>query len=132
MNPCRPDCGCPKCDPEMAAVMSMAPHQYVEWLRINRAKIAAGRTTHKHASLRTTAPAPPVNRTICAKCGGYKTTTPTPDYTPPAPYSVLQTPPAPARTDYSGVGRPRAQPGVKTYVPPNPWDADLARLKGGQ
>ena len=38
MKNCRPDCQCPKCDPEMAAIMKMTPQQYAGWLTLNSAK----------------------------------------------------------------------------------------------
>jgi hypothetical protein len=39
MKPCRPDCQCPNCDPEMAAIMRMTPEQHSGWLRLNAAKV---------------------------------------------------------------------------------------------
>jgi hypothetical protein len=38
MKPCRPDCQCPRCDPEMAAITRMNPQQYSAWLTLNQQK----------------------------------------------------------------------------------------------
>ena len=52
MKPCRPDCQCPHCDPEMAAIMKMSPLQYAGWLTLNSAKSqrALSNTEHRTAS----------------------------------------------------------------------------------
>jgi len=95
----RPDCQCPSCDPEMAAIMMMNPQQYAGWLDLTQSRLRA-------------AGAAPVFRTT----GGSEERR---DHTPPDPWDIagLQAANrAPAVIAHSNE-EPRDE-----HEPPDSWD----------
>lgn len=67
MKPCRSDCQCPKCDPEMAAIVGMTTKQYAAYLTVKTAR----HLQQQRARAVATAP-PPVPSIDYAPPDGYR------------------------------------------------------------